>query len=123
LSIRKAQRRIHEDDRRPGQRSSRSSRFWTLEGDSRFLPGGERHGHGHEETFGVSRGSCADFGRFLTLKFFVVVYYCSPNTKLLLLFMELRVQMDDHVRFSGTKYEKGNNTYNGNHYKCGAAPW
>ena len=29
--------------------------------------------------------------------------------------------MDDHVRFSGTKYEKGNNTYNGNHYnlKCG----
>ncbi len=27
--------------------------------------------------------------------------------------------MDDHVRFSGTKYEKGNNTNNGNHYKCG----
>ena len=27
--------------------------------------------------------------------------------------------MDEHVRFSGTKYAKGNNTYNGNHYKCG----
>ena len=27
--------------------------------------------------------------------------------------------MDEHVRFSGTKYEKGNNTYNGhgNHYE------
>ena len=28
--------------------------------------------------------------------------------------------MDDHVRFSGTKYEKGNKNKNGNHYKCGA---
>ena len=27
--------------------------------------------------------------------------------------------MDDHVRFSGTKYAKGNNNKNGNHYKCG----
>ena len=27
--------------------------------------------------------------------------------------------MDNHVRFSGTKYEKGNNTNRGNHYKCG----
>ena len=27
--------------------------------------------------------------------------------------------MDEHVRFSGTKYAKGNNTYNGNHYECG----
>jgi hypothetical protein len=28
--------------------------------------------------------------------------------------------MDDHVRFSGTKYEKGTNIECGNHYKCGA---
>jgi hypothetical protein len=28
--------------------------------------------------------------------------------------------MDDHVRFSGTKYEKGINNKCGNHYKCGA---
>jgi hypothetical protein len=27
--------------------------------------------------------------------------------------------MDDHVPFSGTKYEKGNKTSNGNHCKCG----
>jgi hypothetical protein len=27
--------------------------------------------------------------------------------------------MDDHVRFSGTKYAKGNNNKNGNHYECG----
>ena len=31
----------------------------------------------------------------------------------------LRVQMDDHVRFSGTKYEKGNNIKCGDHCKCG----
>jgi hypothetical protein len=28
--------------------------------------------------------------------------------------------MDDHVRFSGTKYEKGNNNKHRNHCKCGA---
>jgi len=28
--------------------------------------------------------------------------------------------MDDHKRFIGTKYEKGNNNKCRNHYKCGA---
>ncbi len=29
---------------------------------------------------------------------------------------KLWVQIDDHMRFSGTKYAKGNNTYRRNHY-------
>jgi len=32
----------------------------------------------------------------------------------------ISVQTDDHVRFRGTKYEKGTNIKCGNHYKCGA---
>ena len=32
---------------------------------------------------------------------------------------EFRVQMDDGVRFSGTKYEKGTNQKLCHHYKCG----
>ena len=70
---------------------------------------------------GGSQGSYADFGdfwRFLTLNRFQT--FVNPQ---IAPFGKKGArnfgQMDDHVRFNGTKYEKGNNNTHRNRYKCG----